>query len=462
MGDILNTIFQEESALTGAVVGVSVRSAETGELLYDYNGKTRLKPASNLKLFTAAAALSVLGKDHTFQTEILTDGKMKWKVLNGNLYIKGKGDPALTYQDIVALAKGVKDAGVKVIRGDIVADDTWYDDVRYSIDVPWSDETYDYAAQISALSLSPMKDSETACIIVESLPGERVDDKAVVKVFPAMADVRIVNETVTVTEESEHDKELEITRKHGTNTIVVDGEVPINSENKKEIVPVWEPQELAGKMFYEALKDQGVIVLGDLTFHEAPDNVTEIVGKKSSPLSELIIPFMKQSINSYGEVLAKEMGRQVHGEGSWKKGLDVVGDALSEWDISIDELVIRDGSGISHVNAIPANEVTKLLYEVQHEDWFQAFFDSLPVAGAADKKDAGTLKNRLKQKQLEGKVWAKTGTLSTVSSLSGYVETANGERLIFSILINNVLDEFDGKKIKDRFIYTLVQGAMTH
>src|SRR5699024_4244179 len=147
----IDTIISEEPDLDGSIIGMNIRSSDNGQVIYDHNGKTRMNPASNMKILTAVSALETLGEDYTFTTEILTDGQIDEKTLNGNLYIKGKGDPTLLPSDFESFAKKVKEEGIHTITGDVIGDDTWYDDERLSADIIWSDEDYYYASQISAL-----------------------------------------------------------------------------------------------------------------------------------------------------------------------------------------------------------------------------------------------------------------------------------------------------------------------
>ncbi|WP_082232130.1 D-alanyl-D-alanine carboxypeptidase/D-alanyl-D-alanine endopeptidase [Halobacillus massiliensis] len=452
--DKLNVILTDEK-LNGALAGVSVRSSDTGELIYENDGDLRLKPASNMKLITGAAALDTLGPEYQFTTEVLAEGEVKGngKMLQGDLYLKGKGDPTLMVEDLEAMAQSLKEKGIRQVKGDVIADDSWYDDIRLSEDISWNDETNYTAAQISALTVSPNEDYDAGTVIVEAYPSDQKGEPAEIKVTPENDYVKIVNKAKTVAKGET--KDISIEREHGTNQIVIEGEIPLDSSRSRAWVAVDAPAMLALDLFEEALKKQGIQVKGKQSYGKTPESAELLVSKESMPLKDLYIPFMKLSNNGHAEVLVKEMGRVEHEEGSWDKGLDVVEAFLSEVGVNTNTLRIRDGSGMSHVNNIPANEFTKLLYEARDKDWFPAYLKSLPVAGDSDRLVGGTLRNRLAGTAAEGNVQAKTGSITAVSTMSGYVTTKDGKELVFSILLNNYMDSV--RDIEDQIAITLAE-----
>ncbi len=451
----LNQLVMNEPNLKGAIAGISIRSAKSGEILYQHAGDIRLRPASNLKLITATSALSALGDNYRFSTEILTDGKLEGNKLTGNLYLRGKGDPTLLQEDLDALAKKIKKAGVDVVFGNVIADDTWYDDERYSIDLTWSDETYYYGSAVSGLTASPNKDYDSGTVIVEVSPGEKAGTKAEISVQPSNNYVKIINNTKTV--QKDEKKDIDIIREHGENVITIEGTIPVNAKPIQEWMTVWEPTGYALAVFKQSLAKQGIHVIGTEGIAKTPDSAALLATDLSIPLKELLVPFLKLSNNGHGETLVKEMGHVRYGEGSWEKGINVVKEELRKNGVDPSGMVIRDGSGISHVNLVSANDLSKLLYSVQSQTWFPAFLHALPIAGNSDRHVGGTLRNRLKSPEMAGKVKAKTGTITTVSSLSGYLKTRSGEDLIFSILLNNLMNDAHGKPIEDKIVTLLYE-----
>ncbi|MFD2627391.1 D-alanyl-D-alanine carboxypeptidase/D-alanyl-D-alanine endopeptidase [Oceanobacillus kapialis] len=453
-------ILLENEQLDGTVTGVSIKHAETGEQLFSQDGDIRLHPASNMKILTAAAALETLGENYQFTTEVLTDGKKRGKVLHGDLYLKGKGDPTLLQDDFEQFAKDIKAQGIQKIKGDLVGDDTWYDDVRLSQDLNWSDEPFYTGAQVSALTLSPNEDYDAGTVIVQVSPAEEAGGQAKVTLTPETDYVTIENKTKMVP--AGESKDISIEREHGSNTIVVEGTMPVDGSNSRSWASVWEPTGYALDVFEKALEEENIRFIGrsERKTGVTPDAARLLTSKQSMPLHELLIPFMKLSNNGHGEVLTKEMGKVVSGEGSWEEGLEVIEDVAAQYGMDKDTIQLRDGSGMSHKTMIPAHDLSQFLYEVQASDWFEAFEYSLPVAGESDRFVGGTLRNRMKEEPAKGNVTAKTGSLTGVSTLSGYVTSADGEELIFSILINNYLGSSSSMRaIEDAIATTLAEHA---
>ncbi|WP_458353477.1 D-alanyl-D-alanine carboxypeptidase/D-alanyl-D-alanine endopeptidase [Peribacillus frigoritolerans] len=455
LGQEIQRILEQSPGLAGALTGISIRSAETGEMIYERGAQTRLRPASNLKLLTSAAALETLGEDHVFQTELYLKGVQVGHVLQGDVYLKGKGDPTLLEKDFDELAASLKHRQVKLVHGDLIGDDSWYDDVRYSQDLVWSDEQEYYGAAVSALTASPNEDYDTGTIIVEIAPGEKAGKRAKVKLEPETDYVKVINKTKT--ESADANKKIEVERSHGTQVITVTGTIPEDAGVTKEWISVEDPTEYALSLFEKSMKKHGIKVLGKRKKGKTPEGADMIGTHQSMPLSQLLIPFMKMSNNSHAEVLVKEMGKEADGEGSWKDGLKVARNQLKSMGINMQTIMMRDGSGISQVNMIPANEITKLLYAIQEKTWFPAYLNALPIAGNENRMVGGTLRKRMKGTLAAGNVRAKTGTISGTSSLSGYVTTKRGEKIIFSIILNNFVDEKGITAIQDKIAVMLAE-----
>ncbi|ASN04133.1 D-alanyl-D-alanine carboxypeptidase/D-alanyl-D-alanine endopeptidase [Virgibacillus necropolis] len=457
LDDKIEQILNDES-LNGAVTGVSILNAANGESLFENLGDTRLHPASNMKLLTGVAAMETLGADYQFTTEVLTDGRIKGKVLHGNLYLKGKGDPTLMERDLDQFAKELKAKGIKNIKGNLIADDSWYGDVRLSQDINWSDEPFYTAAQISALTLAPNEDYDAGTVIVEVTPSTKVGESAQVKLTPETDYVTIVNKAKTVAEGAE--KDISIEREHGSNNIVIEGTIPTDGSRSRSWSSVWEPTGYALDVFKKSLEENGIKFIGksEAKLGVTPKEATVLTSKKSMPLKDLFIPFMKLSNNGHAEVLVKEMGKIVHNEGSWDKGLQVVEETISALGINTETIMFRDGSGMSHKNMVPANEISQMLFAIQDKSWFPAFEKSLPVAGNSERFVGGTLRNRMTEEPAKGNVLAKTGSLTGMSALSGYVTTKDGEELIFSIMVNNYLGSSSAiTAIEDKIATTLAK-----
>lgn len=183
----------DDPALENSLAGVHVRSAETGEEVFSYNGGIGMVPASGQKVLIGGAALDILGDDYTFQTGLYTDGRQTGRVLHGDLYLKGEGDPTMLPSDYEELAASIADLGIKNIQGDLVADDTFFDDTRLSLDLSWYNQRRHTGAQVSALSFAPdaslisplaLDRYNTGAVYIEIHPGDEPGDPTEVQVTP--------------------------------------------------------------------------------------------------------------------------------------------------------------------------------------------------------------------------------------------------------------------------------------
>lgn len=427
----------EHDYLFGTSTGVSVRNSE-GEIIYSSNGDLRLVPASNMKLITSVAALHVLGPEYRFSTDIRIDGEIKDGVLNGDLYLVGKGDPTVRPEDYEALAEDIKNFGITKIEGSIYADDTWYDDVRYSQDLSWQHEKYYYGNATSALNVAVDDDYLLGSVIVDIFPADKVGEKPIVTITPNTNYVKVINRARTVG--AGQPFTLNDYREHGNNTFIIEGDLPTNIPHYQRWRAVWEPTGFVLSIFSKGLEKAGVEFSQEkVAFKRAPKNANTIVTRNSIPLKEIIVPFNRASNNGIGEVFVKEMGKVSEGEGSWEAGLKAMKQALGSLGLRTDIINLRDGSGMSSRNLVSANFFTDLLVAAEKEPWYADFEHSLPVAGMSDPAISGTLRYRLGEESTRGNVKAKTGSLHKISTLSGYVTTKDGTKLSFSILINNFL-----------------------
>lgn len=422
----LDQVFAD-ARLAGATTSVEVRDAATGASLYERAVNQRLIPGSNQKVLTSIAALELLGPGHRFHTDVLTH--------DGDLYLRGTGDPTVLASDLDALATQVARSGVRVVRGDLVADDTWFDDVPLGTDWAWDDEPYSYAAPVSALTLAPDTDYDGGAVIVESRPGPAAGARAAITLVPPNHYVRVVNKATTGAPGSANT--LSAVRSHGTNTVLVTGSVPAGATTAgQDYLSVEDPTAYATSVFRDALARHGVKLRGRVTAGATPAGATIVATDQSMPLGEMLTPFLKLSNNIHAEVLVKTMGRQVSGEGSWPAGMRAIDGAVSA--LGVNTAVIRsvEGSGLSRRDWLTTRQLTTALLAAQNRPWFTTWYAALPIAGRPDRLVGGTLRSRMAGTRAAGNVHAKTGTLTGVNALSGYVTDASGRRLVFSMLVN--------------------------
>ncbi|MFD4631856.1 D-alanyl-D-alanine carboxypeptidase/D-alanyl-D-alanine-endopeptidase [Streptomyces sp. NPDC058284] len=444
--------------MEGGVASVVIADSASGDVLYQHRSSGRLMPASNTKLLTSAAAMELLGPDHRFTTDVLSDGSRHGRTLRGDLYLRGTGDPTTLAKDYGQLAAKIADSGIRRVTGRLVADDTRFDSRRIGDTWAGDDESSYYAAQISALSVAPDTDYDTGTVIVQVAPGARPGDRPRVSVTPKTDYVDIDLRATTVAGGGADTVAVE--RQHGKNTITVSGTVPVGGDTTKEWVTVWEPTGYAADVFRDALAAHGVRVSGPTrTGTATPKRARQLASHDSMPLKELMVPFMKLSNNMHAESLTKAMGHRATGRpGNWDDGIAAIGGYLKTAGVDPGRIRQVDGSGLSRKDNVAAEQYIRLLRSVKGEPWFADWYASLPVACAPDKFTGGTLRSRMCGTPAALNVHAKTGTLTGASALSGYVKDKDGRELVFSIILNNYLPS-SVKALEDAIVVTLASST---
>ncbi len=402
-----------------AKLGVVVKSLTTGETLYEHNGEKLFIPASNEKIITSVAALSILKSDYRFKTEFYSGGGVSDGVLHGGLYIKGYGDPTLEAAHLGFISYQLKRRGIKEIRGGIIVDDSYFSTRRHA--KGWKEEWKDdfYSPHISALSFNYN-------IIELKVYAAKSGQRPTAKIEPAGTNIQIVNKALTSGK-----KGALRTTWQNEGTIVLSGVIKPRA-NVVLKIPVKDPALVTGNVIKSALQEAGIKVDGTVSKGEIPRWASAFYTHYSDPLSSIITEYNKNSVNIIGENLIKVLGATYKGApGTWENGSLVISEFLRSAGIE-NGFRVADGSGLSLNNRVSPDTLTEILsYAYRNRLIASDFIVSLPVAGVD-----GTLKKRFRNSELEGRVMAKTGYLKNVRALSGYVFTKKGDVLVFSILSN--------------------------
>lgn len=421
----------QEPGLKGGFQGLIIQSLADGSVWYERNPDRLFLPASNQKLLVSAAALDLLGPDWRYTTTLLHTGRGDCRgTLRGDLYLKGSGDPLLEEKDLDALVEAVKKTGIRRVAGRVFGDDGHFDKQRYGDGWAWDDMPFYYSAPVSALNLNEN------VVVLRISPGAKAGDPARVTLSPPVKHIRVLVRATTAA--ANEKTTLRIRREIGREVITIEGTLAWNApESDRRPVPVTveNPTLYAAAVLTERLRRAGIRVDREAEEGSAPQKEgTEIASHRSPPLSEILQRLNKPSDNLIAECLLKTLGaeKEEQGRGTFAAGRAVVTRWLRSIGVEEADIDMTDGSGLSRQNYVTPRALALLLRRMYSHPYAKVFLDSLPVAGVD-----GTLRNRMRSTPAEKNCRAKTGTLSRVSSLSGYVTTADGEALLFVILMNN-------------------------
>jgi len=438
--------------IASAMVGIKVTSLDTGRVLFEENSTKLLRPASNMKIYTVATALDRLSPDFRFNTSVYAKARPNADgVIRGDLTIFGRGDPSIAarfnngdyFKGIQDLASRIVAAGVKRVEGDLVGDESYFVGPQYGAGWQWEDLTWYYGAEVTSLTIN----DNALDLFVK--PGPGIGTLANITTGPPDPLLAIVNQVTTAARGTR--RNISVYRGLGENKVVINGTIPIDDKGYSGGIGISHPALLFVYLLRAELNKKGVVVTGKSRISDAlntrvasisPTPVTtqvEVASMQSPPLSLVAAQTLKPSQNLYTELILRTLGKvvppapdQPPRQTSEDQGIEIVKGFLKSVGIQPESLALSDGSGLSRDDMITADASVELLTFMSKHRYADVFRNALPIAGVD-----GTLRTRLRNTAAENNLRAKTGSLSSAASLAGYVTSAAGERLAFSIMVNN-------------------------
>lgn len=440
----------DESAFASARWGVFVMSLHDGRVLYSRDGDKLFTPASNMKIYTTAVAMDLLGADYRWRTSVYAHAEPDaGGNVDGDLTLYGRGAPDLVSQSkenepsLVELADALYARGVRRIKGNVIGDESYFRGNQFGDGWLWNDIQWYFGAEASALSINANE------IDLNVVPANKSGTAATVTVNRSANYFHIVNNVVTA--EAGVTSRVGINRGHSENEFVVWGEFPAGGRGFGARLSVSNPSFWAAALFRDALGARGIVVDGQPggrdfrgvpTERFDPQQAIELAAVTSKSLADIVTETNKKSVNLNAELILRTLGRErgamapvtdsnkTRERGDDEAGVAVIRIWLERAGVPTNKLALHDGSGLSRLDLVTPEATTRLLGAMAKAAVYPAFRSSLPVAG----KD-GTLASRMLT--TEGRISAKTGSLTYDDSLSGYATTAAGETVAFSIICND-------------------------
>ncbi len=447
--------FFERPVWRNAVWGALVVSLSRGDTLLSLNADRRFIPASNAKLFTTAAALHYLGADYRFLTVLFADGPIRGGELYGDLVLYGTGDPtfALDTAALAPFADSVVRAGVRRVRGDVIGDASF---LGAELAGPgWAPDNLDrpYAARPSALGAAENR------IWLDVRPGAARGRPATVRAEPASDYYQVVS--TVITGRPGQRTRIAVRRGGSGGVVELSGVIAPSSRGWGTWLVVAEPAVFAAGLLRQMLERRGIVITGATrsVTDDAPARAQlmlqrsggaagafegALAVRRSAPLDQIVMMINHRSHNLSAELALRSVGRVAGRSGTFASGARLVARYLTtEAGIPADAVQVTDGSGLSLLDeATPRALVQLLVHERLRATEGAAFYRSLPVMGDG-------LRRRMSETSASGRLRAKTGTLSTVSALSGYVTTEDGEELAFSLIVNRTSSITRARAVQD-------------
>ncbi len=429
--------------LPHSTVGILIKEAETGQVVYSRNADKLLSPASGMKLLTAAAALYQLKPDYRFITTLSRKEQ--------DYYVQFTGSPSFTADNLTSLMLNLKKNNINSINGNIIIDTSQYQKPNYPSGTSYDDLGWYYAAPDSAAILNENK------VAYELISAKELGKPADIKPKTQLKALTVVNEVVTVSKEEGKDHcslNLEI---NPNNNIRLYG-CMIQEKNPKVIeLAIPDPILLAKQVIQKALDKNSIGLKGKIINGTSPADAAFVASFQSKTLSKLITHMLQQSDNLYANSLTKKLGYSLAGKGTHKEGAFAIKKILSEHThLDMSQMDIIDGEGTRY-NLVTPEQMVVLLNDLYHDQAMKSiFFKALPQAGVS-----GTLKDRMKKTMLEKNVYAKTGSMHDISSLSGFLVNPHQKTFIFSIIINGVNKPIEkAKSLEEKILLALDEYSL--
>ena len=439
---LLSDVFFQSSQIS-----IDIFDLTSNNNILNFNEKLLLHPASNLKILTSAAALILGKKDSKFTTSFYYTGNITDSVLSGNIFIVGGGDPEFTYSELDSLIFEIKKSGINKIKGNLYGDVSLYDSLYWGNGWMWDD---DPSSDVPYLTPLIINGSAIKVAYKPSLIGKPIT----VATIPKTGFMKIINDAVTVTADS---SDVKVSRGwiSGNNTIKISGLLSNTAEADTQEINIYHPDIYFLKLAEQSFRKNRIKFSGIIDTLSLPDSAHQLISFSHS-IIDVLPNLNKNSYNLSAESLLRLLAFQNFGKPvSAMNGIKMVDSLITDMGFEPDNYRIVDGSGLSRYNLITTELVTALLkyIYIKHPDVFNLIYSSFPIAGVD-----GTLKDRMTKGIVYNNVRAKTGSLSGVSTLSGFVTAKNKDLLAFSIFIQNFVGKPDkAKEIQDKICSILAK-----
>lgn len=430
----------------GGRVGVVILDVDSGDLLAAHDDLVPLNPASNAKVLTAAAALSNLHGGYRFQTGLY--GEQKGATVT-NLVLRGQGDPSLRTKDLWEMVQKLKDAGVRRIEGDILVDQRFFDEDF--VPPAFEQQPHEWAYFRAPVSAIALNSNTVAMHVRASAKGQPAP-----VFFDPPGFVEIEGTVTTIDTGKPQNVILQLTGSGQRLKAKIGGYVPASSQPMRFVRRVDDPSLLAGYALKALFTQAGIEAKGEVKLG-AGNPKSVLATRRSEPLSTLLYEVGKLSDNFFAEMVFKTLGAEKKGRpGKSEKGAEVVREYLAKIGALDEGTIVKNGSGLFDANRTTALSLAKVLREAFRDPAISSEFVAHLAIGGVD----GTLQSRFRNHRASRIVRAKTGTLNSVATLSGYVLGPPGKGPVaFSILVNDVPGKVSGSR---QAMDKVVEAAAKH